>query len=233
MRWYLVVLLASCTVEEKIDAPDFSCEAVPPPTTAPNFVRVRGIVRNLAGDNALPGVIIEGSASGRPLGEITTDANGEFEFSHETGGVPNFDSVSGTAPGFLKTVAYPGAAIFEDSFVEVRMLEMTTVIELAMNAGIALDFTKGTALVRVTDCNESPVAGGKLEVPVGASVIYFRFAAPDKTAIDTDLSGIALVTGLPVGLVTLRGSVGDVVLRDNEIETEVDVPMFAQTLARP
>ncbi len=231
MRVFWLLALTGCFVDEKTPAPDFACEGVQPPATAPDSVKITGVVRSLAGDVNLPGVTVQGFASGLPLTPITSDANGEFSFSHETGGVPNNDNISGMADGFLPTIAYPGAPVFADSFFELRMLDLATVMKFAMDAEIPLDVTAGTALVRVTDCNESPVPGGKLTVPAPGNVFYFRFAAPVLTETETDASGIALITNLPLGAVTISGTVGEVALRDNPVDTVPNA--FIQTLARP
>ena len=86
--------------------------------------------------------------------------------------------------------------------------------------------------MRVTDCNESPVAGGVLSTTPSADPIYFRLGGPDNNATDTDASGIVLFPNLETpAKVTISGTVGDVQLRDNEVET---LPgEFVQTLARP
>ena len=101
-----------------------------------------------------------------------------------------------------------------------------------MAAGIPLTEGLAFALVRVTDCNESPVAGGKLTTSVGSPPVYFRLGAPDVQATETDASGIALFVNLPTpDMVTISGTIGDVVLRDNVVETRTNE--FVQTLARP
>ncbi len=234
MRIACLLLVSGCFISEKEVAPDFVCEGAPLPATAPDFVTIQGVVRDLAGNVTLPGVEIQGISGSFNLTPVLTGPDGTFEFSHETPGTPTFDSVHANADalGLVATTAYPGIAIAGDSFVEVRMIDMATVLQFAEDADIPLTPGAAFALVRVTDCNESPVAGGKLTTSSGSPPIYFRLGGPDTQATETDASGIALFVNLPTpDMVTISGTVGDVQLRDNVVETRTNE--FVQTLARP
>lgn len=234
MRICCVLLVSGCFVTEKQPQPDFACEGVPLPATAPDFVRVQGIVRDLAGNVTLPGVTIQGISGSLNLTPVVSDAQGIFEFSHETPGTPTKDSVHAEAMalGLLSTTASPGIPVAGDQFFEVRMLDLATVMSFADDAGVTLDPNLAFALVRVSDCNESPVAGGKVTTDPVSMPIYFRLGGPDVTATETDASGIVLFANLPTpAMVTISGTIGDVQLRPNVVETRPTE--FVQTLARP
>jgi hypothetical protein len=222
---------------------------VPLPTSVPDSVRVDGVILNLAGDSAIPGVTVMGFAGEVPGEPVVTDASGRFSFSHPLPATATEDSLRASLPpDFLTTLGYPGKPVFEDSFVELRMVPLQTLLGLAQQAQIPIDLeTETFALIRVTDCNESPVAGGVIDPPVivpapaepaRVKVSYFRFQSLEPTATETDASGLALITGLPVdpnpevqSMVTITGAIGDVPILENTVQPSLGT--FVQTLARP
>lgn len=230
MRVLGLVLLTGCLIEEKQLAPDVSCAGVELQDGEPRSLKTTGLVINLAANAPLPDVKINATIGDLPLTEVTSNAEGIFEYTYETAGGPTDNKVRAELPPmFLATTAYPGIPIVGDSFLEVRMLTQETVDAFA--GDLEIDENAPFALVQVTDCNESPVAGGTLRNNAGKPAIYFRLGKLDPAATETDAGGLAIMPNLPEGKITISGEIGDVPLRDNEIDA---IAMeFVQTLARP
>lgn len=252
MRWWWLLLMTGCSVSDnKTFAPDFSCSTEPIPTNVPSSVRVDGVILNLAGDQGIEGVTVTNIAGNIPSDPVVTDAAGRFSFTHDLPDTATEDSLEAVKPPtFLATRGYPGKPVFEDSFVELRLLPLEQLMGLATQAGVMINLEQETfALIRVTDCNESPVAGGVIDPPaivppptaeqaMKIRVIYFRFQALEPAATETDASGLALIVGLPVDMdadvrssVTITGSIGDVPIFENTVQPSLGT--YVQTLARP
>lgn len=263
MRWLPLLLVTGCFVEEKSFEPDFSCSGAPIPTSLPDRVRVDGQLLNLAADTPLPGLSVTGIAGELVGSPVTSDESGRFSFSHDLPGTATQDSIlaSGTFNGepLLTTLGYPGKPVFEDGFVELRMVSKTELLGLAMKAGVGINLeVESFALVRITDCNESPVAGAKLAPPVitlppdvvpdpglpPVQIIYFQFGQLEQTAMESDGSGLAIIVHIPIDPadpiagelpktteVVINGTIGDVPFVENTVTPSKNT--FVQTLAQP
>lgn len=210
----------ACSIAEKVAEPDLSCAGTPTPATAQPRVTISGQVTDIAGTPLGAGVTIQGFASGLPLPPTETDASGRFSYSHDTGGVPTIDSIQASAVGpFLQTITYASIPIARDEQIDLRMVTEADAMSFTTNAGISIDPALGLALLRVTDCTESPVPEGEVISNPPGDTYYFRFAAPDPDADKTDPSGIVMIANLPVGDVVLSGSVFGAPVRPVTIES--------------
>jgi hypothetical protein len=234
MRVLLLATLApACAIPEKVAEPDLSCVGAPTPETAAPRVTISGRVTDIAGSPLGADVSIQGFAGDLPLPPVMTDASGRFSYSHDTGGVPTLDFIQASAVGpFLQTITYPSVPIARDEQVDVRMVSEADAMSFTMNAEIPIDFSLGLALLRVTDCTETPVPEGEVTSSPGGDIYYFRFAMPDPAADKTDPSGIVMVANIPVGEAVLSGTAFGAPLRPVTIESRAGAN-FVLTQLRP
>jgi hypothetical protein len=206
---------AANPIDANPNAPDagapFACMGQPFPTTAPPTVTVSGVVAKLDTGGTVAGATVAGYPNGSttPFVTTTTDANGNFSATINTGGLALNGYIKMTGSGVVDAYVYPEAPISMDASVAIETFTapLTTV---------GLDPTKAQLVLQVHDCNGVPLAGAVFSLqPTGGQLVYIKNGTTDPTATSTDSSGVAIVTNQPPGNATLNAVVNGTSLRQH------------------
>ena len=218
-RLAAMALVAGCSIPAKTAEPDLLCRDQVLPMMAAATVSLGGHLLDATGATGLPGVTLRPHVGSQTLNPTMSDTDGSFFYTHDTGGVPRTEYLDATLAGFLDLRFYPSvpvAATLEN--LELHMLTSSDASTYATTAGVALDPAKGVIMVRVVDCNRSPLIGGTISTsPRGPDVRYFADGAPSASAMTTDDSGLALIANVSAGAVTVTGSYEGTSLRSHDV----------------
>jgi hypothetical protein len=206
MRVLVLCALAACSYPEKEYA--FSCVGAPPPTTAPNVVKLLGMTIDAGSSMPVPGVMVtlEMNTVG-VAAPVTTNETGSFSFSQMTGNAPvDGLDLHAQIAGFAETYFYPPHPVSADFTANLALVSTVQQGALAMGFGIALDPGSGQALLTINDCAGLPLSGAMVTSSSG-SVHYFSGVSPDPMANATDATAVVLVANMAPGPVTLTATV--------------------------
>jgi hypothetical protein len=227
MRALALCALAACSYPEKVlidaNGAPFGCYNKPLPTMADDPIRISGTVADALTKMPIKGGSIVGHLMNLPTAFFTiqSDSSGSFSTARATGAVPLDLYLELTASGFQTTYYYPPHALTHDD-VGVSHVLFTTddTNTFAGLAQVSFNTADSQMLLRVTDCNNTPVAGATVTTsPAGSQIRYFNGVQPSTTATATDNMGIVLVANLPPGNVTVNATVNGMNLRTLNVQS--------------
>jgi hypothetical protein len=197
---------------------DFSCQATPRPTTAPDPLIVQGVVYPSGGGAFLAGAQVEAHSmvGDALLGSATSITGGTFEISVATGGVAPVLYRKATLAGYLDAYGVDAAPV-SDQVLGMRGIGMSTPAELAavyQRVGLTADPAAGTVVVPIVDCGGNPVRNAVVEAPTAVAVAYMGSdGLPDLQLTATGNVPNAVVFGAPAGELDITVRAGDVTYR--------------------
>jgi hypothetical protein len=197
---------------------DFSCQAAPWPTTAPDPLTVQGVVYPSGGGTFLQGAQVEvrSMAGDALLGSATTIAGGRFEMAVATGGVAPVLYRKAAFAGYLDAYSIDAVPV-SDQVRAMGGIGMSTPDQLAalyQRLGLTVDPAAGTVTVPVLDCGGNPVRNAVVEAPTAVSVAYTGSDGfPDRQLTATGNVPTAIVFGAPAGELDITVRAGDVTYR--------------------
>lgn len=238
MRYALLVMLLGCETDLLKELPDaalpdaltvppipgdYSCITTPWPTTAPDPLKVAGVVISQASGIGHNGVVVEVHAAGSDalLAQATTAGNQ----MQTTSGIYSVEiPTGGDAPVIYRKLTpvdqdiyvYDATAAFDPALVlDFYEQSSSTLADFASTFGETIDPAKGTVLLLISDCRTShvsdgSVAGATVDVPPGSRVIYDT-SNPSATA--TTSLGSVLILNVPAGTLDLAIHAGPVTYR--------------------
>ena len=217
-RLVALALAAGCSIPEKYPAPDLLCREEVLPAMAAPTVSLSGRVLDVAG-NGLAGVNLRPRYGSQTLNPTTTDADGAFFYTHDTNGVPRTEQLDATLFDYLDHRFYPAVPVSETlENLELHMMTAADTSAFASAAGVTLDPAKGLIVVRVVDCNGSPLVGGTVSTsPRSPDVRYFVDGVPSASATTTDETGLAIIANVSAAAVTVTGSYQGTSLRSHDV----------------
>ena len=213
-----LVLAAGCSIPEKHAAPDLVCRDELLPAMADPTVSLSGVVVDASGAG-VESVMLRPRYGSQTLNATVTDAEGAFFYTHDTGGVPRVEQVDVTHPDYLALRFYPAVPVWRTiEGLELHLMSAADATNLASAAGVTLDPAKGVIVVRVVDCNSSPLVGGTVSTsPRSPDVRYFVDGAPSASATTTDDSGLAMIANVNAASVTVTGSYEGTSMRSHDV----------------
>jgi hypothetical protein len=234
MRYALLVMLLGCETDLLEDLPDaalpdaltvppipgdYSCITTPWPMTAPDPLKVAGVV---IGHN---GVVVEvhAAASDALLAQATTAGNqtqtytGVYSVEIPTGGDAPIIYRKYT-PIDQDIYVYDATAAFDPALVlGFYDQSSSTLASYASTFGVTIDPAKGSVVLFISDCKTSyvgdgdgSVAGATVDAPPGSRVIY---DASNPSATATTSFGSLLILNVPAGTLDLKIHAGPVTYR--------------------
>ena len=223
--------LAGCLYPDKEYA--YSCVGQPAPTTAPEFVHIRGVTADPELMMPIPGVTVTLQQNGQLLNSTTSDAMAGFSFMLYTGKQPvgGLDLYA-KGPGLIDSHFIPPRPVSGDLDVSLGLLSTQEQMVLAGDSGVTFTPGMGSVLLNAQDCNGQGLPGATITPPAaGGTVVYFNGIIPSKTATQTDDGGVALVANLAPGTVTLTAQVDGKTLTSSPILVSPDA--FSIVALRP
>ena len=193
---------------------DLTCAGGDPPTVAEDPVSLSGTVftlMNLA-ETPVQGATVAAFTRGAEdaaLDSDTTDAEGVYELSAATGGVPLDAFVRAEEDGYIPTRVYPPTVVATSlADVPIPLLDQNLLQTLTFFAGVDQDPELGIVLLVVADCEGTPIEGATVSsTPAAGDIVYANeqgIPSADQTA--TAGQGIAYLFNVPLGEVTVGGS---------------------------
>lgn len=186
-----------------------------PETEAPPEVTFSGFAVETTVGPPTPqeGVLIEIFAADdetTPAGSTTTDANGQWSVTVETGGVAFDGFVRASKAGLIDTYVYPSAPLVADfENVAVNQVTLATFDTLANTLCRAMtDETKATIAVRIDDSAGEPVGGAVVTSnPAAASDCYNADTGfPDPDAASSAADGLGFLFNVEPGNVSVTAT---------------------------
>ena len=217
-RFAILALAAGCSIPEKYAAPDLSCRDELLPAMAAPTVSLSGRVVDAAG-TGLAGVMLRPRFGSQTLNATLSDTDGSFFYTHDTGGVPRIEQLDATLAGYLPLRFYPAVPVSQTlENLELHLMTAADTMAFATAANVTLDPTKGLIVVRVVDCNTSPLVGGTVSTsPRSPDVRYFVEGQVSRDATTTDESGLAIIANVNAASVTVTGSYEGTSLRSHDV----------------
>lgn len=202
---------------------DLDCVGDPEPTTAPESITVTGRTNapTAQGSNPVADVVIEAFtvADGTtPIATATSDAQGEFTLTIDTGEEPVDGYVRATDAGYLVTYVWPPAPLTADvASMPVLLLSESTLGLFPLLGAPEQDPAKGMMGLVVMDCAGDPIEGATVTVTGNGTVVYTNDGLPAAGATATDASGVVLIFNIDPGEVTVDGTAMGMSLRDRVV----------------
>lgn len=220
---------------------DVSCADDELPQAAEN-VTVDGLVFSLDGTDQVPLADVRVRAypvgdepTGEPLAEDVTLANGLYEVTAPTGGVPldaYLHAVKLVDPDAAEPVAdtsyfpsrlYPPMPVAtSQGDVPIPVLDQDALDLVSLfTGGSDQDHEKGIIVAVVVDCAGQPAAGATVITdPAAGNVIYANeMGIPSVNRQTTSNSGLVFLLNVPDGAVTINAQIGDQQLREHVVES--------------
>lgn len=225
----LVLAFAACGGDDgggdsvDIDAPGSNIDAQ-------STVMISGIAQTVSGTSQAPleGATIEAFrvSGGAALATTTSDADGIYSLSLETGGTPLDGYLKGTSAGRLDTYLYPPRPLSVDrTGATMLIVNQQTLDLLGTLGGVSQDAAKGFVGLIVQDGAGTSVAGATVTItPAGtARVIYAVDSLPNQNATATDASGTVYIANTNTGDVTVDAMMGSTNFHEHTLNARAGV----------
>jgi hypothetical protein len=194
-------------------ATPFGCRGQPFGTTAPPQIMLSGQALDLGTGDPAAGTTVTGMLdAGGMLFTRAADATGSFSAIVDTHGQALAGYVVTTAGTYVPSYFYPAHPFDADTVTPLPMLKPAELTQIGNPAGTAL------AELILGDCLGTGLSGCTLAItPVPQRIVYARNGAPDPAATATDMTGYALVYGVPPGTVSFQATCPSGALRPSSI----------------
>ncbi len=214
---------------------DFTCSGVAWPTTAPDPLSVIGRVTDPVAMSNVGGALVELHRTSDDallvMGAAAT--NGIFAFNVATAGTAPALYRKATLAGHLDGYTYDPYAPFDTSHSSRGIYTPTPASRdtYYAAAGIPNDPARSTVLVEIIDCIDLPVYGATVEAPGATRIIYLDDGgAPSGSATSTGSPGIAVVLGVPAGVIDITVHAGSVVYRVLPVTSRANAFVYSPRL---
>ena len=209
---------------------DLTCAGGDPPTVADDPVSLSGTVFTLQNLSETPvqGATVAAFTRGAEdtaLDSDNTDAQGVYELSAATGGVPLDAFVRAEETGYIPTRVYPPTVVATSlADVPIPLLDQNLLDTVTFFAGVDQDPDLGIVLLVVADCEGTPIEGATVSsTPAAGDIVYANeqgIPSSDQTA--TAAEGIAYLFNVPLGEVTVGGSKSGQDLAEHPVDVLAD-----------
>ncbi len=189
----------ACLLPDKQLYPPYDCNQKDLPTTAREFITLRGHVFVPGMNDVVPGAVIEMLDDHNvSINNVSSRMDGSFVFPQGTGGLPldvHFKiSFNNPDPGtpFLDTYFYPAAPFTANrDELDFQMLPVGLAQNFMKRGNVDLNLQQNFLAITVVDCNDAQQPGAKVSTdPAGAPVLYLTDGpagpTPEPTMMVTD-----------------------------------------------
>jgi hypothetical protein len=175
------------------------------------MITISGIAQSVSGvgqQQPVQGATVAAYASSddtTALATTTTDAQGQFSLTVDTGGAPLAGYLKATANSYADSYIYPPAAIAADTTdVAVLLVTPTTYNSLYTFTQVSQQQGTGVVALVVMDTAQAPVAGATATSTPAATYKYNNAQGfPSSSAMSTAADGAAYVLNAPAGAITV------------------------------
>jgi hypothetical protein len=192
--------------------PKWGCIGSVPPVMGGGMTTVKAQLLDLISGNPIPGLFVRlcnklDTTCGSPIDTPTPDASGWVSVTVKS----DFDGyldIEGPNQMYLPALIFLDLVAIGQN-TDILLIPVAAQQSLAQNAGIMIDPMKGLVLVRTVDCTNKRTDGVSVSMSPqgGAAGFYVINNALVTSATQTDGAGNAGFANVPVGTVTLTGTV--------------------------
>lgn len=206
----ILCAFAGCTYPAKEFSEPFACLGEARPTTASAQVRLTGPIIDPQSMSPVSGVQI--TLLDQNLGTIEgpETANGAYDVSLPTGGRPiERVYIKGEATGYMTAFQTNSTPLAGNVTSLLPLVSLPNAGAVAVGSIGAPSFPtdQGVLFMSVLDCNGVTLADAVVSTTPPGQAFYFDGFMASMTRTATDPVGVAMVTGLPPGNVTLTVTV--------------------------
>jgi hypothetical protein len=245
---YVSILVAACggggsgnqqQGDDGNDIPDAMEGVDTPPANVPAMIAISGSTTEtgLGGESVVAGVTMtayRSSDENTALATATSDAQGKYTMTVETGGMQVDGFLKATKSGYVDLYMYPTSPfIADESEAGVNMMTPSNKDFLNNLAGGNQMAGKGMIGLQIRDASGQPVAGATISSsPASGAYRYTNSSGlPSSSVTSTSADGVAFMFNVPSGPITVMASKSGMTFKSHVVIARPD--KFTTTSVTP